>query len=215
MIRKLCIVSALCLFGLYSICLAKPLPPNGLDNVFEQLTELEESYENGEWNQAAKVIGELEEELNKINNETPADYQLDFNNSIKGLQYAINKRDAKLAEKGYMRLSNDCIKFCNSFQFDIHPLFSIIKKYLGEEATEASEKSEYEEVISEVREVANILNEFKDVFNDNGIDEKEIKELQLKLNSIVAAAQNKDPKLVKETLETTNKYFNRLYSESS
>ncbi len=215
LIKKISVVCALLLFSLSNTCLAKPLPPDGLGDVFEQLAELEESYENGEWNEAAEMFTELEEGLNEIASKTPADYQLDFNNSLKGLHYGIIKKDRELTEKGYIRLTEDCINFCNNFDFKVHPLFSIINKYIGVEAMEAAEKSEFDEVVSEVREVAHMLDEFKDVFNENGIDKKELKELHAQLNNIVAAAKNKDSKLVKKNLEITDKYFASLLSTSS
>ena len=212
-IRGLIVLGVLSLFIYpFGTSLAKPLPPEGLGIIIEQLGELEESYEGEKWDEAAKIVFEIEEELNNISGSIPANDQIDFSNSLKGLHYGITEKDEELTEDAFIRLKNSIFQFSDHFQYDTHPIFTIIDKYIGEEAVEAAESGNFDGVISEIREVANILKNSQHILIDNGATQQEIKEFHKKLNAVVVAARNKDKMVVQESLETAKKYFSNLSS---
>jgi predicted subunit of tRNA(5-methylaminomethyl-2-thiouridylate) methyltransferase len=190
----------------------KSLPPESLGHVLELLPELEESYEHEEWDKATRIVGEIEEGLKKAISSTADNTGIEFSSSLKGLNYGIAQKNEELTERAFIRLNNQIFQYASHFQYDTHPLFSIITRYIDEEAVEAAAEGNFDEVMSELREIASILRNSKDIFINNGVTEKEIQGFHEKLQSAVIAARNKDKKAVLESLDSAKQYFSKISS---
>lgn len=185
---SLCILT-LCL-AVSPLILSAASAPEGVNEVLEEMGELEENFEGEKWKEAFESVEKIEREINEILAQT----QLKDDPLLESLaavrKYVVAQNEDRL-EGQYIRFQKHFFQLINMFDFDMHPVLTMIQKYVIEESTEAYEKKDYEDVISEMREAGNLIDHAKPIFMEKGIPEQELDDFKSKVIELIMVGKKK------------------------
>jgi hypothetical protein len=202
------------LFVSCQFALAKQPLPDGLDEILEEMSELEESYEEGNWLKAQQSVGkinlELKELFEKTENGNLEEDKKMMSRDIYLLKAYVLEENTEKTEGQYIKFQKRFFNFINNFDYEIHPVFSMIDKYINEEATEAAAKMDFDDVVSEMREVGNLLKLAQPLLKEKGYTDEEIADFRLKIAAVIKAGKAKDANLVNEKLKEVQEAYKSI-----
>ena len=174
--------------------------PAGVNNILEEMSEFEEGFEAEKWQEAKESVEKIEKELNEIF------VQSNLNDSalvkvLASLKKYVIEQNEKQVEVNYIRFQKQFFNFISQFDYDVHPILSMIQKYVIEESSEAYEKKDYDDVMSEMREAGNLIDHAKPLLVEKGIPEQEINDFKSKVIALIMAGKKEDYAKMGELLE--------------
>ena len=198
----------------FQFALAKPPLPEVFNEILEEMSKLEEGYEKGQWQEAKKAVEEMNWQLKelgeKIQGDELAQQKKMLSVDIYNLRGSIIKRNTEQTETNYIKFQMRFFNFINHFDYEIHPVLSIIDKYINKEAVEAAAEKDFDNVVSEMREVGNLIKLVPPLLFNKGFSEKEFTDFELKRLAVIRAGKEKDANGVTETLKEVQEAFKSI-----
>jgi len=174
--------------------------PEGVDEIFEAMEKLEESYENYLWQEALEATDTIQKELQGIFVQAQLD-DATLEKKITELRESVEKKSKDETEVNFIRFQKQFFIFISNFDYEVHPVLKIIEEYIFEEAAEAAEKKEFEEVASEMVEVGNLIDTASPFLLKKGISEDAISNFKSEVYYLIKVARKEDPHMVNSSLE--------------
>ena len=195
----------------FQFALAKSHLSGELDEILVEMAEFEENYEKGQWQQAQKSVEKINWELRgffeKIQRDDLAQEKKMLSKNIYNLRNSIREKNTGQTEINYIRFQKRFFRFMENFDYEVHPVLSIIDKYINEEAVEAAAEKDFDNVVSEMREVGNLIKLAQPLLRDKGFTEKEFADFRSKIVAVIKAGKEKDAKQVNEKLKEVKEAY--------
>ncbi len=195
----------------FQFALAKSHLSGELDEILVEMAEFEENYEKGQWQQAQKSVEKINWELRgffeKIQRDDLAQEKKMLSKNIYNLRNSIREKNTEQTEINYIRFQKRFFRFMENFDYEVHPVLSIIDKYINEEAVEAAAEKDFDNVVSEMREVGNLIKLAQPLLKDKGFTEKEFADFRSKIVAVIKAGKEKDAKQVNEKLKEVQEAY--------
>jgi hypothetical protein len=205
LVQKIIAVASI-LFISCSYVYAKPAPPEELTEILGELSEVEESFESENWSGARASLEEVVELFDKVNNShgefVPVALRNSFLASAKGLDQFLDKQEEERAENSYIRLQVVLFEIMNYFDYKIHPVIAVLKKYIGDEAREALKDNNLDEVYSELKEVASFVTKNGGLLQQKGVKLEEMQAFMRSLGTAMQQVKEKDATALKTSLDS-------------
>ena len=199
------------LFVSFQFALAKSPLPEGLDELFEEMSELEKSYEKRQWQEAQKSVEEMNWEFaelwEKIQRNDLAEEKKMLSRDLYNLRGSIRDKDTEQTDINYIKFQKRFFNFLNNFDYEVHPVLSIIDKYINEEAAEAAAEQDFDDVVSEMREVGNLIKLAQPLLKEKGVTDKEFSDFRSKIVAVIRAGKEKDAIQVNEKLKEVQEEY--------
>ena len=174
--------------------------PQGIVEIIEELAELEESYENNQWQEALETTNKIENELKEVFEQSKLE-DAALENALTNLKNAVIGKNEEKTEIKYLLFQKRFFAFINNFEYDVHPLLGLIEKYVIEESAEAAEKGDFKDVASEMAEAGNLIKYAEPVLVEKGITKQELSEFSSKVVDVIRAAKKNDAEQVNQNLK--------------
>lgn len=196
--------------GLISItcnfALAEKYAPTPIVNeLIEAMGEFEESYESNKWGEAKEATEEIETKAKAIIAQIKND-ELEIVAAVENLKKAVDQKNSDYTELAFITLQRRFYSLLNDFDYEVHPVLSILDHYL-DEAGEAAEKNDMDEVISEVRECGNLFKFAKPIFVEKGIAINDLNKCNSNMIALLMAGKHNDDKKVLEFLKEIQEQY--------
>ena len=187
--------------------LAEKYSPNEkIDEVIEEMGELEENFEENKWGEAQESAEKIENEIKEIVARIQTD-DLDIQGAAENLKKAVAGKNSEETELAYITFQKRFFSLLNDFDYEVHPVLSILEQYIIDEAGEAAEKNDIDEVISDIRESGNLFKYAKPIFLEKGVSQQDLKEFNAKIIDLLLAGKKKDNKKVYELLKEIQEQY--------
>jgi len=198
-----------------SVSYAKTAPPANLDEVFELFAEFEESFEDENYAEANEIFEELSKSIVEITDSVEDPNKADFALILKGLEEGLKQKNEMKIEPRYFRLQKAFFNILDNFEFETHPIISIIEKYIVEDSMNALKEKDYSDIVSEMKEVGSFINTAQDYLTEHGVVKDEIMSFRNQIVETVTAARNEDEKKTEESLLTLKKQIESFKAKTS
>lgn len=207
-------VATVCFLLLAVVSYAKPAPPQNLTAILEEVSELEEKFEGGNWTDARATLGEIQkmyaDVYRSFEKQVPADLHKRFIASISALGQFLESEDEEKSEKSFIAMQVLLFEIMGHFDYKVHPVIQTLKKYIGEEAQESLEKKDYSNVLSELKEVVTFFSKNTTLFQQNGIPNADLQLFMSTLGEAIKQARNKDATPLKSSLDDLERQIDAL-----
>lgn len=198
-------VATVCFLLLAAVSYAKPAPPQNLTAILEEVSELEEKFEGGNWTDARATLSEIQkmyaDVYRSFEKQVPADLHKRFIASISALGQFLESEHEEKSEKSFIAMQVLLFEIMGHFDYKIHPVIQTLKKYIGEEAQESLEKKDYSNVLSELKEVVTFFSKNTALFQQNGIPNADLQLFMSTLGEAIKQARNKEATPLKSSLD--------------
>lgn len=205
LVQKIITVASILIISC-SYVYAKPAPPEELTEILGELSEVEKGFESGNWSEARASLKEVVELFDKVNDShgefVPVDQRNSFLASAKGLDRFLDEQEEERAENSYIHLQVVLFEIMNNFDYKIHPVIAVLKKYIGDEAREALYENNFDEVYSELKEVANFITKNGGLFQQKGVKLEKIQAFMRSLGTAMQQVKEEDATAVKTSLDS-------------
>ncbi|MBU0482428.1 MAG: hypothetical protein KKG47_15150 [Proteobacteria bacterium] len=196
------------LFPTYGLCANntdRPAPPPELTEIATHFSDLEESFEAKNWNEALEhlnkansLIGVI---LPNLRQNTDRKDLNTFRMKFMNLKESIEGRHYELAEEGYIDAQKAYFILTDYYAFKTPFFLGITGKYL-DEAVEAAEKNDYKNVAAEMVEVSEFIESFDKQLESHGVKGEDLETFILTCYRTRKAAENGEQKKIEEGLDT-------------
>ncbi len=147
---------------------AKPRPPRSLRYISENIRTLEESHDEGEYDEALESIEKIREDLSGISSEINAAGSGNLLTALMGYlgDYEEGLRqkraDSEDYEEARIEISMTLFEIMDSFSYRTPPLLDFIERQLDELKEEVLEEGEWDGAEDELEEIEEFLNRLID-----------------------------------------------------
>jgi hypothetical protein len=177
--------------------------------IVEANSRFESNYENGNWQEAGKMLPEMEKKFFKIHEDVEkngiAVKKTDFTPMLKWLAATVERQDSEETEILFSLYQKNLFAYMDQFEYEYHPLLITMQKYIADEAKEAAEAGDYSEVESELREVLILQKNAENIFLAKGVSDSELQRFSFQLRKTINDCRQEDKKKVTEGVETLEK----------
>ena len=193
MIRNtpLFIIAAVGLFCIFTTSLFCAPPPTGVNEVIEEMGEFEQSYETGNWIEAKEAFEKIRKEMGEILQESKTEDPL-LTEVLVSLEKHVDERNEDRVEGKYILFQNRFFEFIKKYDYEVHPILSMIEKYVVEESAEAYEKKNYNDVISEMSETGNLITRARPFLFEKGVSSSDVNEFKNKVLETIIIGEKGD-----------------------
>ena len=200
------IITILLLLMSCTMVFAKPVPPGELTQILGELSEVEKAFENKNWSGARSSLEEVVELFTTVNSSytevIPANLLSKFFAAAKGLDQFLEKNEEEKAEDSYIHMQVVLFEIMSYFDYKVHPVIGVLKKYIGDEAKEALEESNYEEVQSELKEVVTFATKNASLLQQRGVKHEDLQTFMKSLGEAMQQVKAKDNVALKASLDS-------------
>jgi hypothetical protein len=196
----------------FSVANASALPPS-ISEIIVQLVEIEEGFENNKWQEAMEATEKIEKEVGVMLEQTKLQDEL-LVTLLSNLKNEIKMNNQEKAAVNYLRFQKRFFSFINNFEIEVHPLFSLLEKYVVDEAVEALEKGDYDNVAREMAEAGNLIKYIEPIFLEKGIKKEELKDFTSKIINVIQASKERDKTKVSEDLKQVQELYKSFKSRA-
>jgi hypothetical protein len=193
------VIGMLC-FTYNSVLAQKYSPTEEVGEIIEAMGELEESYEDNQWEEALESTEKIDKEVKGIIAQIKTD-DLNLQGALDNLKKSVAGHNSEDTELAYIIFQRRVFSLLNDFEYDVHPVLTILEQYIIEEAGEAAEKNDFEEVLSEMRESGNLFKYAKPLLSEKGVSQQALSEFNAKIIALIRAGNHNDNKKVAELLK--------------
>ncbi len=183
--------------------IAKPSPPPELMEILAEFSEVEEKFEDGDWESARESLSEISAKYDAVYAEYEGVLSRKLNNHFNNCcdKFKINLvvRDEEQTRKSFVTLRLVLFDIMDHFNYEIHPVIALMQKFIGDEAKEALEKGDYGEVQSEIEEVYAFFKDSTSMLKTKGVGQEAVDSFFNDMKVAMSSAAKQD----KQTLELT------------
>jgi len=202
--RYLVVVVLLLMFSSSNLY-AKPAPPGEFAQILGGLSEVEEGFENDNWSGARASLEEVVALFTKVNSSyaevVPANLLGSFFASAKGLDQFLEQQEEEKAEDGFINLQVVLFEIMGYFDYKIHPVIGVLKKYIGDEARGALKEDNLAEVYSELKEVMTFVTKNASLLQQKGVKHENIQIFMKSLGEAMQQVRANDKAAIKASLK--------------
>ena len=166
-------------------------PPSGVNEVIEDMGVLEENFEGEHWDAAQESVTKIDKTVQEIFTESglndPTLVKL-----LGSLRQTVEKKDERRTEGNYILFQKQFFTFISQFDYDVHPILTMIQQYVVEESNEAFANKDYDDIVSEMQEAGNLIKNAKPLLVEKGIPEAEVDAFKAKVIEAIRAGKNHD-----------------------
>lgn len=189
-----------------SLAYAKPVPPEELTEILGELSEVEEGFESENWDGARESLSEVVELFSNVNGSheevVPANLRSSFFATAKGLDRFLEEKEEEKAENSFINLQVVLFDVMGYFDYKVHPVLGVLKKYIGDEAREALEENDFEEVHSELKEVVTFVTKNASLLQQKGVKHENIQKFMKSLGVAMKQVKVKDRAALTTSLDS-------------
>ena len=181
-------------------------PPPGVNEILEEMGEFEESFEGEKWEEAQEAITKIDRETKEILAQSGLtdEYLL---SSLKAMQKYTLARNQNQLEAQYIRFQKQFFQLLDQFDYEVHPIITMLEKYVIDESSEAYENKDYDDVVSEMREAGNLIDLAKQLFVDKGVPGEEVDNFKATVIDIILVGKKEDYVRMGELLNKAKEQF--------
>ncbi len=202
------VISICCVIFVVSGTNAKPSPPAGVVELFENFREIEEKYEEDDWQGTQEELFSFVEKFKKampyIKKDTSVSTIKDFKATYSNLKYSISARDFETTEDNFIRFQRLFFEILENYEFNVPPALSVIQIDLGE-VEEAIEEGDVDDIVSEMKETVKYFEVLEKDLVAKGVTADSIEEFKKYIAKVLAAGEREDTEEVAEGLEHLQK----------
>lgn len=197
---KIAVLILVCAFLAHPAFSAAAEPPDGVEEVIEQMSEMEGSFEAGKWSEAQDAYKKIVKAVDEILEQSQLEDQ-SMNAALESLGKYLNDMNEKQVEAQYIRFQKQFFQFITRFEYEVHPILHMIQQYVVDESAEAYANKDYKDVVNEMREAGNLIDHAKPLLVEKGIPEQEVDEFKNQIIDLIMAGKKDDYQRMGELLE--------------
>jgi len=199
----------LVLLWMSSFAFAKPAPPPGLMDILGEFSEIEEKFEDGEWESARESLAEISEKYNEVyaqhDGVISGNLNKNFNSCCDKFKMNLVVKDEEQTEKSFVNLRLVLFDIMDQFDYEVHPVIALMQKFIGDEAKEALEEGNYREVRSEIEEVYAFFRDSTMMLKKNGVEDKAVESFMETMSEAMRFAKDENKQMLETTLDKLEK----------
>lgn len=214
---KILLVSCMSVLFFVSSALTKPAPPEGALDLFEIFREIEEKYEDNDWqatlDELSGFVSKFKNELPLIKEATSPSTIKNFKATYSNLKYSIKAHDLETTEDNFIRFQELFFEILDNYQFPVPPSLEVIRIDLGE-VEEAIAEDDFDDIVSEMKETQSYFQILEKDLIRKGVASDLIAGFKNNVASVLADAEGKNKAGVKIGLAQLQKqlaFFSELY----